>query len=1286
MRTGLRQLFYVSLFASGNVCVIADWTDPTSARPLVEHISARELGADTSQWFAVQDPLGRIFVGGRGLFVFDGQSWRVYPIGNSFAVRTIQFDRDRIWVAGANEIGYLDEPTIGNLRYHSLIDQLPESERPVGQIWGSGVVGPRLYFVGREKLYAWNGSSFQIWNFPGRARLFPLSLDGEMWIHHVESGLYRLTVEGPKLEFAPSSLPGSGILGLTHDAKGLLLVSAIGFYRPGTPAKLEFDESINQFIATNRLASYTTLRSGVHAVGTVDGGMILVDQEGKLLRRLDSQNGLPGNAVFSITEDTRGQVWCTCSNGIYHFDGAGRISVLNRGSGFDQNVTDIEPAGADMFVSTHAGVFQSVASPERGARLVPLPGLGKSYTSVRALPDGLLLGRFGGLDFYRSGQVENIMSFDANLVNGIYASQRTARRYLLAMDRMIGTVERQPDQSFHYARTISLNDFPSQGIHEDARGRIWVGTPSNGVFIHDPADRTLKPVPETATGKPISGQLVLASTGSKLIVFAPGRALLADETQDRLDLARALPGVQLPLTFAAIGPNELLLAFRREGNASASAWGQGLGVLTLQAGGGTTWRELDSSACESVGVIVLARVTVEHGHRVLLLGGTEGLLRLDYGPELELRAPATPVIRRDAAISSAPAPTGELAFPFQDHRLGFRVFTGAGSHGQGWRIQTRLGHEDGPWSAPEARGSYEFSNLSEGSYRFEVRAVNAAGAASPAAVVAFRILPPWYRSGNAYLGYAIVLGLCGWGVIRFRERRIRAQNEKLESTVQQRTAELVKANAAKDDFLASVSHEIRNPMNGVIGISESLKTAGLDADSRRKFGMLRQCASHLSSLLEDILDLSKMQAGVIELEQKSFDVPELMDGVTAMAAAESEKYGIPIEVAISPAVPRRLTGDPRRVRQILLNFVGNALKFSGRGQVSVTVWCKSAPTPDRAEVIFAVSDDGPGISPEEQKRLFTRFERGAAARQGRAPGTGLGLALCKGFAEKMGGSIWLESELGQGSSFYFSAQFAVPPESDPAPPPPEPAQSPVERTALVVDDQEYNRIVLVDLLGELGYRVLAAGAAEEAVGLASAHDCELVFLDYDLPGESGLEVARRIRRLANASARARIFATTAFSTPEKQAECLAAGMNAFLGKPITFERLKRALQAEPAAAAATRPPAAKFENLQLLARKKRVPFADELALYFSELHVELDNLDAAVAAREAREAAHYAHLLCGRFSFIHETEMEARARRLEEKCVREQWDEAQSLAEEVRAQLARLQIKETSGGPAAPRE
>ena len=1279
--------FYIGLAVIGLAGSMGHgaWSDRTAGMAWVEHHSARELGTDPEQWVIGQDKLGRLFVGGVGLLVFDGQSWKPHSIGKSYAVRTLLFgENGRLWTAGLNEIGYLTEPSIGDFHYHSLLEHLPEKERLVGHIWGSGLVGSHVYFIGKERLYGWDGTRFRLWNFPGESRLFPLKLGEETWFHHRETGLYRLTETGPKLELDRSQLPDTGILGLTRDSGGLLLVSNNGFYRPGSPLRMEFGEDLNRYITEHRLSAYERLPDGIHLVGTLNGGLVVVSPEGRILRIIDGKDHPAAQIIFSIFPDANGQIWCTTNNGIFRIEPRGTVTLFNSGNGLEGGPLGMEVFKGQFYLSMTAGMFRLGAATIHAATVERLPQFKESYRALTSLGDALLLGRHGGLDIYDGSTIKPVYSVLAKGVFFINPSRFPPGSYVVSEGYNLARLRPREDGSLERQQIISFPDH-SVALAEDAAGRILIGTTGQGAFVTDPDGKIAQPVLDPETGTPITGYTCLSNLGSDLLVFADQRVLRLIPGEAKTKQLLSLPGIMPKIALAMDGGT--LLAYKRTGSAGSSAWGQGLGVITLGPNGEPEWHELQVPALDLIGFVQTMKLLSEEGRSILWLGGTEGMLRLDYEAIAKLQPPSAPFIKLDALHSSQPAKSGALEFPFTNQRLGFQIFTGDYTRSKDWLIQTRFGQNGSEWSAASTRRSYEFSNLSEGNYRFEVRAVNAAGMTSEPAVFSFRILPPWYRSNGAYAGYAIALVLGVWGLIRFRERQIRTQNEKLETQVQVRTEELVKANAAKDEFLAGVSHEIRNPMNGVIGISESLKTTGLDQESRRKFGLLRQCASHLSSLLEDILDISKVQAGVIELDAKPFDLPELVDAVAAMAAADSEKYGIPVEIAISPAVPRRLVGDARRIRQILLNFVSNALKFSGRGQVNVTVWCKAAPTPARTEVIFAVSDDGPGISAEEQKRLFTRFERGAAAQQGRVPGTGLGLALCKGFAEKMGGRIWLESKLDHGSSFYFSAPFDLAPESDDSTPPVETTAGMGEKLALVVDDQEYNRIVLVDLLAKLGVTALSASDGTEALALAGRKSFDFIFLDYDLPGLSGLEVSRGIRAMATGSARAHILATTAFSTPEKQAQCLAAGMNAFLGKPVTTERLRKALAAatgETVTPAPTAPSVDGMANLRLLATKKKVRFEEELALYLSELQLELDELGAAVHDEDTPEAAHYAHLLCGRCSFIYERALEQLLRQMEETVARGHWPEARQQWSLLLAQAAELRVRLVSSVPAAP--
>lgn len=1251
----------------------------------MEIVSAKAMGADTSKSLVLQDKLGRILIGSSSLLVFDGQSWTTHAKPGGAVLTALTPGAEGIlWAGTVNDLGFFRESAQGEFQFHSLRAHLPEAARDLGPVWGCAPVGAFTYFICKDKLLRWDGRAFQITPFPTTRRLAPLKIGHEHWFQHHETGLYQLSETGPVLKFSAAALPDFLILGLFRDETGEVTVSNDGLLRPGQAAPLS-PAALNHYLTQHKVSAFAELPDGNLVIGTLSGGLVLTDRAGRIIRIwADSGSGLPGRAIIGLATDPSGEILGTTPTDFFHFPATGKVTVFNPLNGLRGQVTNAFAfTEAGLYAATEDGTYHLSPAADGHAHFQPVPGLAVRYNHMLAHGGGLLLARFGGVDLFDGTATNPLYSIGGNSAFWIVPVRSRPKAFHVIETGGLARLEQRPDGSFERTRFLELPE-TALSLHEDTAGRLWIGTVARGAFTYDPSSRQLVPLNDPATGQAFQGAVRITGDEKRILVFVSGRVLQADATGRQLRELPGLPAINAWVIERTPDSDNLLVAYQRPAGASGPL--HGAGVIAFAANGAATWRELDLLPLAAIGSIRAMAFSRENGRPILWLGGTEGTLRLDYDQIPTLPPPSAPLIKTSDAPESIPTANGIPLYPFRNHHLRFRVFTGNYLQSKTWLFQTRLGTGNEDWSAPSARRSFDFTNLSEGDYRFEVRAINVAGVAGPPAVFTFRILPPWYRSGWAFAGYAAAIILAGFGYIRIRERRIRIRNQELEALVEVRTAELVKASAAKDEFLAGVSHEIRNPMNGVIGIAENFRTEGLDLESRRKFSLLRQCASHLSSLLEDILDFSKVQAGAIELDPKPFDLVDLVESVGAITRPDSEKYGIPVELAISPAVPRELVGDARRIRQILINFVSNALKFSGRGQVSVTVWCKSLG-PAQTEVIFAVSDEGPGISAEEKTRLFTRFERGAAAQKGRVPGTGLGLALCKGIAEKMGGRIWLESELGHGSCFYFSAPFALAEAPAGEAPPTTTAAAPAARTALVVDDQEYNRIVLADLLQTMGFTVHSAQEGSAALNLAAKQAFDVIFLDFNLPGLSGVDVARGIRALPGPTAHALILATTAFTTPEKRSQCLDAGMDAFLGKPVTRERLAKALAnlapvGRPAPVSAG--PADRLGNLRLLARKKGVPFADELALYLSELEVEFDQLRGALQQEDAAGAGRYAHMLCGRCSFVYERDLEQTQRKIEAAVGSGQWVEARRLGDEFAAQLADLRVRAASSGPAVP--
>jgi signal transduction histidine kinase/CheY-like chemotaxis protein len=559
----------------------------------------------------------------------------------------------------------------------------------------------------------------------------------------------------------------------------------------------------------------------------------------------------------------------------------------------------------------------------------------------------------------------------------------------------------------------------------------------------------------------------------------------------------------------------------------------------------------------------------------LLFGGVDGYNVIDPTKLDNSKSPPPTVVISSIKVFDREVPpgNGHLKLKYSENSLAFEFAALSFYLNQDNRYAYKMEGVDPDWIYSNDRKFVTYSYLEPGKYIFKVKACNSDGVWNEEGTqIIITITPPWWKTWWFRTGFALFAISTALWFIRRNTASLRKHKLILEKTVEQRTADLrtqkeiaeqqrtraEQSEKAKHLFLANMSHEIRTPMNAIKGMTDILIRRNPKDDQKEYLEGIKQSSDSLLVIINDILDISKIESGKIELEQASFSVNELINNVHTIMQFKAEEKGLELDKDI-PNEELNVQGDVTRLRQILINLIGNAIKFTEKGTVTTSI--KSEQDGNKLNLHFTVSDTGIGIDENRMGKIFESFEQAYSDTTRKFGGTGLGLSISKKLVELHNGKIWVESEKGKGSQFHFIIPYAVA-DAKTEIMPADDAQTNIADALkgikiLLVEDNEFNVVVAKEELEDAIENVVVEVAENGliAVEKLKSSTFDIILMDVQMPVMNGFEATQAIRNLDSEKNNTPIIAMTANVLKEEVDLCYKSGMNDFIGKPFDTKEL-----------------------------------------------------------------------------------------------------------------------------------
>ncbi len=1108
----------------------------------------------------VQDARGGVWFGtDAGISHWDGNRFRNYTSEQGWPqdIRALLWDRaGRLW-AGTTGAGLIraELETDGSLRLTKISPARGLPNNPIyclredseGTLW----VGMLRAGVGRLK----DGVFSTFTKVDGLSSNDVFSLwedrEGNMWAGTIGGGLNRLSEPTVSVLGDAAGLTKPAVLGLFQDREGAFWLGSNGGgvtrYKNGVLTNFSTDQGLPNPL----VFSIAQDRAGDIWLGTRRGLSQL--HNGRVVRNYTTQDGLPNDVVRVVYSDRQGQIWIGTRGGLAHWKD-GRFVVYTKRDGLPADFVISLEEGKDgrLWVGTHGGGLACLRQGQF-TRYGVAQGLSNSVVfgiHEDASGDLWVATNGGGLNRLRNGRFDVFRAQDGLLDDSIFSIlEDRAGRLWMSSNRGIFRVERQRLEDFVAGRTRSI---PTRTFTENEgmesrecnggfqpagwiaqNGELWFPTVLGAVHI-DPAQLSRRSVvpPVLVESASIDGHL--AATGHTLEVGpGPGRlefhyVALTYRAPERVRYRYRLEGFET---------NWVEARARREAYYTNIPPGQYRFTVSAATDDG-----LWNTTAASIPFRIQPYFYQTHwfsGLCVLLVIAASWGVHLYWRrrwrmQELE-RAVAERTLFLNSLIENSP-----LAIAVSDRDELIQECNPAYEQLFGCkRSEVRATPLEKHILSPDLQSeSARLRDQVRSGHLVRVISKRRRGDGSLVDVEIYHV--PLRIGGDTVGVYALYLDITA--------------SKQAEAALVQAKENAEAANRAKSDFLAKMSHEIRTPLNGILGLSELLGTTGMTGHQVNYLEMIQTSADSLLAIINDILDFSKIEAGKLAIETGPFNLPECVERQLKFMSVRAAQSGLELNCRLLDGLPEIVVGDQVRLRQVLINLLSNAIKFTSEGEVCVTAQLISR-TSDHQIIRFTVTDTGMGIPPEKQAMIFAPFTQADGSTARRYGGTGLGLAICRNLVELHGGRIWVETAVGQGSSFHFEMRFGLAAES----PSSAPTRDLIDLAVLIVDDNETSRQALSETVRRWGMQPAVAASASAAFQLLdSSAGFPLLLVDTQMPDIDGFQFVERLRAMpAHADSRIIMIGPAGQpADPERQRALTISGQ---LAKPIERAQLHQAI-------------------------------------------------------------------------------------------------------------------------------